>query len=415
MLHAKLEDLLRHTMGLDAASIGSSAVERAVMRRMSACELEHVGAYWERLRTSSSELQALIETVIVPETWFFRDPEAFVELARVASDVWLSGDRGANLCLLSVPCSSGEEPYSMAMALCDAGLSKRFRIDAIDISARAIAHARCAVYGKNSFRGTDLQFRDRHFATTPLGSRLCDAAREGVQFQHGNLLAEDFLPGSEIYDFIFCRNLLIYFDRSAQDRALQVLERLLKPKGVLFVGPSESGLLLNHGFVSSTVPMAFSFRRSGGVNVAILPSPAPAMRTPPTRKLPSVAHEPIAATHDPTAAATHKPTAATHEHAYAEALRLADEGHLAEAAKACEEHLGNYGPSVSPLFLLGLIRAAAGNLGEAREYYRRALYLDRNHHDTLLHLRLLLEKQGDAMGAQVIHERLQRLLSKRTA
>ena len=413
MTHAAFEILLQQAMGLDAASIGSSAVERAVMGRMLACNLDQMTDYLQRVRASSHELQALIEAVIVPETWFFRDREAFVELARVAGEEWLPGNPEGALRLLSVPCSSGEEPYSMAMALCDAGLSpKRCRIDAVDISTQGLGTAQCAVYGKNSFRGADLKFRDRHFETTAPGWRLSGAARHCVQFQQGNLLADDFMPGAEIYDIIFCRNLLIYFDRSAQDRAVQVLGRLLKPKGVLFVGPSEGGLLLSHGFVSSKVPLAFAFRRGTGI-AATLPAP-----TPVTLKLRSVAQKasiPNVANPDAASRAAMATPPAANEPALAQAHRLADAGRMADAAKACAEHLSKYGPSVPAFFLLGLIRAAAGNLAEARDYYRKALYLDRNHHETLLHLGLLLEKEGDGAGARVIRERLQRLLKKRSA
>ena len=426
MIHGALENLLQQAMGLDAASLGSSAVERAVKGRMLACELNQMGAYLERARTCSVELQALIEAVIVPETWFFRDHAAFVELARVASEEWLPGNAEATMRLLSVPCSSGEEPYSMAMALCDAGLSpQRCRIDAVDISAQGINTARCALYGKNSFRGADLAFRDRHFEATAPGWRLSATARQPVQFQQGNLLAPDFLPGAEIYDVIFCRNLLIYFDRSAQDRAVEVLGRLLKPQGVLFVGPSESGLLLSHGFLSSKVSSAFAFRRSGS-KAPTLPAPAPVASMPPSaaqkplilrdanQDAPPAAPMPPRVPMATTPPATHEQTH-THDHTLAAAFRLADEGRMADAAKACKEHLSKHGPSVPAFFLLGLIRAAAGNLAEARDYYRKALYLDRNHHDSLVHLSLALEKAGDAPGAQAIHERLQRLLKKRTA
>lgn len=414
MLHAELESMLQQAMGLDVTSIGSSAIERALTGRMLFCDLNNVSAYLERVRTSGEELQALIEAVIVPETWFFRDREAFVELARVMREEWLPENPEGTLRLLSVPCSTGEEPYSMAMTLLDAGLSpKRYRIDAVDISAQGINYARCAVYRRNSFRGTDFKFRERHFATTALGARLSDAAREAVHFQQANLLADDFLPGSGLYDIIFCRNLLIYFDREAQDRAVEVLERLLRPEGVLFIGPSESGLLLNHGFISGKVPLAFAFRRSGAkdsVNVTVPAKPKLRPASDAHKILPSTAANPDTRTRVSIAA---EPPA-TRESTHAHASRLADEGRLAEAAKACEENLLKYGPSVSSFFLLGLIRAAAGNLAEAREYYRKALYLDRNHHDTLVHLGLLLEKQGDRAGARAIHERLKRVLKKRS-
>lgn len=84
MVHAEFEGLLKQTMGLNAASIGSAAIERAVQVRLSACALDDARAYWELVRASTTELQALIETVVVPETWFFRDREAFAALAHIA-------------------------------------------------------------------------------------------------------------------------------------------------------------------------------------------------------------------------------------------------------------------------------------------------------------------------------------------
>ena len=90
------------------------------------------------------------------------------------------------------------------------------------------------------------------------------------------------------------------------------------------------------------------------------------------------------------------------------ATRLADQGRLVEAAKACEDHLQKHGPSAQAFHLLGLIRDASGNLSEAADYYRKALYLDQNHHEALVHLALLLEKQGNEAGSQVLRIRARR-------
>ena len=160
MITAEFEDLLKRTMGLDAASIGASAIERAVQQRLAASGLPETGAYLERVRASPEELQELIEAVIVPETWFFRDREAFAALARLVYEEWLGAHATGVLRVLSLPCSTGEEPYSAAMALLDAGWpAERFRVDALDISAHALAAARRGVYGRNSFRGGGLDFR----------------------------------------------------------------------------------------------------------------------------------------------------------------------------------------------------------------------------------------------------------------
>jgi chemotaxis protein methyltransferase WspC len=417
MNHADFESLLQQAMGLDVASIGSSAVERAVKARLSACKIDDVCAYWELVRTSASELQELIEAVVVPETWFFRDGEAFTALAHVAQEEWLPAHPQGTLRLLSLPCSSGEEPYSMAMALLDIGFpTNRYRIDAVDISAQALKSAQSAVYRKNSFRGAELKFRDRSFEAATPGFRLLDAVRRHVHFQPGNLLADDFLPGVEIYDIIFCRNLLIYFDRATQDRAVHVLRRLLKPQGVLFIGPSEGSLLLNHDFVSTKVPLAFTFRGARApktVVPTVAVAPAEPVKVAPlfaARKSSPVSPvTPITAEPPGRPAELPPPIVAAQD----AAARLADQGRLAEAEKSCEEHLRQYGPSAQTFYLMGLIRAAAGDLPHASQFYRKALYLDQDHYDTLVHLGLLLEKQGDAAAAQVLRDRLLRRQQKR--
>ncbi len=192
---------------------------------------------------------------------------------------WLPAHPEGVLRLLSLPSSTGEEPYSIAMTLLDAGVpADRFRVHALDISARALAAAGRAVYRKNSFRSHDLGFRARHFELTSSGYRVSDLVRQQVSFERSNLFAVDLLSGVQIYDVIFCRNLLIYFDRSTQERAIGVLERLLTPTGVLFVAPSEAGLLLSHGFVSTKVPLAFAFRKAGSGTREPKPRAIPAVR-----------------------------------------------------------------------------------------------------------------------------------------
>src|SRR5262249_51536192 len=157
--------------------------------------------------------------------------------------------------ILSAPCSTGEEPYSLAMALLDAPVPRsQFTIDAVDLSVRALDRAKQAIYGKNSFRGKAVAFRDRHFAQTGDVFKLHDAIHECVSFYQGNLLEEKFLVNHKPYDFIFCRNLLIYFDRATQKLALRKLHQLLSPSGVLFVGPAEVPLVSEQGFAPVGLP-----------------------------------------------------------------------------------------------------------------------------------------------------------------
>ena len=421
-LQAEFEHLLKQAMGLDAASIGSPSVERAVQERLSACKLD-AHAYLERVRSSETELQALIEAVVVPETWFFRDREAFQALARIANDEWLRVHGSGMLRLLSLPCSTGEEPYSMAMALLDAGFPpSRFLVDAVDISAQALSRAERATYGRNSFRGRELAFRVRHFEATPDGHRLSESVRRQVNFQRANLFDPGFLSGRNTYDIVFCRNVLIYFDRSTQNRAVGVLERLLSPKGILFVGPSETGLLLSHAFASSKIPLAFAFRRAPAVVGRGQPAPARARLSaaPRARVTPSRTKAPRSTSMKPTRSNSKRsappvaPRRSGRPPAHIdEATRLADEGKLALATKVLEAHLEAHGPSAAAFHLLGVISGASGNARDAVDYYRKALYLDPNHHEALSHLALLLDAQGDIEAAKTMRERAQRLAQKR--
>src|SRR3712207_6731819 len=114
MSRSRFEELLERTLGLNASSIGASAIDRAVDERKRACRLDGEDAYWELLQGSQDELQELIETIVVPETWFFRDPEAFAAMARIIHGQWLKSEPSKLFRLLSLPCSTGEEPYTMA-------------------------------------------------------------------------------------------------------------------------------------------------------------------------------------------------------------------------------------------------------------------------------------------------------------
>jgi chemotaxis protein methyltransferase WspC len=397
---AAIEALLKERIGLDAATLGGSALGRAVRARQAACDLPTPEAYGALLHHSPEELQALVEAVVVPETWFFRDPGALSAMARMVRERSAEGRRTR---LMSLPCSTGEEPLSMSMALLDAGVPpESFTIDAVDVSAAAIARARRALYGRHAFRGADLGFRDRHFEPVEGGYRPAEAVRRPVRFRQGNLLRPGDLPG-EAHDVIFCRNLLIYFDRPTQQAALRVLHGLLAPEGLLFLGPSETALPARSDFVWLKLPMAFAFRKASGrpaLAVAAPEEPAP-RRPKPVAALPSMARQAAPA---PRPVRSVAPPPAS----LGEARRLADAGQLDAAARQCEALIREAGPSADAFHLLGLVRDAEGRRAEAVAQYRKALYLDPRHAEALAHLALLLEQEGDGPGARMLRDRMAR-------
>lgn len=408
----KFEIMLKRKMGLDIRSIGRPAFERALQERRSNCGLRDLNEYWLLLQMSEKEQLQLIEAVVVPETWFFRHHEAFAELVRLQPQRPINANHP--LRILSLPCSTGEEPYSIAMALLDAGIApQHFHIDAIDISAQSLYIARQAVYGKHSFRGNVTTCRSRHFALNDQGYALSENVRQQVRFIEGNLFAADLLCGSPLYDIVFCRNLLIYFDRPTQHQAIAILTDRLAPEGLLFVGPAETSLMAQHPLTSLGAPMTFAFRRS-------TPKQTATAKQSSTQTAPLSSQLPLALyataprfgalgasqpTTNPALGATLLPV----QQENLEAVQLlADQGKLIEAESLCEQLIHRHGASAAAYYLMGVIYDAAGRKEPASNCYRKALYLEPNHTDAMAHLAALLQMQGDVAGAKRLQQRARR-------
>ncbi|WP_411380912.1 CheR family methyltransferase [Pseudomonas sp. MPB26] len=405
---------LKERIGLDVASVGEAIIERAVRQRTQAVNAQTPGEYWQHLQSSEHEQQALIEAVIVPETWFFRYPESFATLARLAIARLAEIKQMRALRILSLPCSTGEEPYSIAMALLDAGLAPhQFKVLGLDVSPLSVERARRGVYGRNSFRGGDLAFRDRHFIEYGDGYHIADRVREQVRLQVGNLLDPALLANEASYDFVFCRNLLIYFDQPTQQQVFEVLKGLTHMDGVLFIGPAEGGLLGRHGMRSIGVPQSFAFSRQAE---PVKPEPRPvfmSMSVPIPAPMPqrSAASIPIRPRPFSTISAPILPAKAPHSDAadlLSRIATLANEGKSFDARAACEHYLNHHPPAAQVFYWLGLLSDVAGNALEAQGYYRKALYLDPQHPQALMHLAALLEAQGDNAGARRLQARAAR-------
>lgn len=406
----RIAALLKQTMGLDAASIGLQQIERAIAERMSALKMDNQTSYLLTLQETSQEMQELIEQVVVPETYFFRDREAISAMTMLAQRQ-LQREPARPLRILSLPCSTGEEPYSLAMELLDAGIAAdRFRIDAIDISQRALTFAQEARYGSNSFRGRQLEYRDRHFHASGTQYLLSERIRRQVFFRMGNLFADDFLSNEAPYDYVFCRNVLIYFDRPMQDQAVAILERLLAPQGTLFIGSAEAGILLRQQMASIGMPLAFGFRHRDiapaaptmSKPAALRPLAPAAPRTPPKPTAPvRILTQPVLA------ARLSEPSDLMQQ-----ALACADRGDLETARSLCQQHEKLAGPSAAGFYLMGLLSDADQDTDNAMRLYRKAVYLEPDHVEALTHLAALLSTQGDHAGAQRLQQRAQRAAEK---
>jgi chemotaxis protein methyltransferase WspC len=169
----EIESLLQEKIGLGATIIGTATITRAVNTRRAKCGNCDLSTYRQMLQNSSQELAQLIELLVIPETWFFRDRYPFEFLISHARTTWLNPLKISKIHLLSLPCSTGEEPLSLAIALLEAGLNPhQFQIDAVDISQNALDKAKQGIYRKNSFRGETWLNYNPYFQTTPDGKKL---------------------------------------------------------------------------------------------------------------------------------------------------------------------------------------------------------------------------------------------------
>ncbi|MCC5602224.1 CheR family methyltransferase [Nostoc favosum] len=428
MTQLSIENLLKQKIGLDPSTLGSVTIKRAISQCMANCGLTDITDYLARLQTSTQELEQLIEMVVVPETWFFRDREPFVFLSRYVMSEWFPNHRDKVMRILSVPCSTGEEPYSIAIALTEAGLAtKNFSIDAVDISKKSLTKASLAIYSRNSFRGNNKERQERYFAQVGEQYQLYESIKNTVNFIHGNLLDPSFLIEKIPYDVIFCRNVLIYLNNLAQKKTFQTLERLLVDNGLLFVGYSETQLLTPQ-FVTVRHPLAFVYQKQEDKNQEFkhekkltnkkepierkrnFPKFNPKLDVSITSK--EILKKPKEAETIPLNKTKSYDSTNILTSTLKTAQTLAERGQLHEAINLCETYLHEEPTIADAYLLLGQLYRIQGNEQQAEQCFQKAIYLEPNHYEALIHLVLLKERRGDIANAAVIRERIKRLHKK---
>lgn len=426
MPQKSIESLLEEKIGLSADAIGPETITKAVRARMRALGLSDSEAYLSLVKTSKQEWEGLIESVVVPETWFFRNRKSFTYLGRYVKREWLPEHTGDVLRVLSMASSTGEEPYSIAMVLLDAGLPKRrFCVVAADISQKALNKAKLGFYGPECFRGNHLSFRERYFEATSQGYQLDPSVMVAVDFIKGNVLDGQFLAGDTPYDIIFCRNLLIYLSPLARKRVMRVVDRLLGKTGIFFVGHAERPLITGSGLQLIRQHGVFAFSRAAGPQIPKdnaqskvrvkferrREDPDKSSTSPPSGR----PKENSSAGHAPYPLRERRQPPTKEVKLLEQARKLADEGILDEARRLCEKCLDQNAVHVQAHYLKGLICLATDNEKEAEECLDKTLYLDPDHLDALNHLALIAEHRGDGDRAAQLRQRVKRIREREGA
>jgi len=441
------ENILRKAIGLKPSTLGETALGRAVSAAMARSGAKSPEEYLDLLTASAKGrgdpaiLDDLIREAVVPETWFFRDKAPFRCLRQRLSTL---KDSAKPPRILSAPCATGEEAYSIAITCLEAGLRPdEFYLKAADVSPDALETASRGRYGRHSFR-EDIGPHMRYFTSREDGGpdgvfAVKPEVAATVQFTRSNIVSRDFLAEEKPFDVIFSRNLLIYLHEDARKQLIANFGRLLAKDGLLFAGHAELAFFISEGFCSAQYPGAFACRWVGPADAAPKkhngsPASAPASRPRPERhnsqatgaaKLvqpqpplgKTAAHSPTSRNvpgQTPPADATSMGKNIAKESApdgdlLDKARNLADMGAFFEAADLCRRHLKNDRHSAEAYYLLGLVGAAEQRVDEARALFQKALYLDPAHAPSLTHLALIHEQLGDATKAELYRQRLRRL------
>lgn len=340
-------------------------------------------AYYQLVKSSPFEFQELAEHFLVTETWFFRNAAAIDAAVKKV----VEAPPGKITRILSLGCSSGEEPYSIAMALLDANVRpQNISITAYDLSKKAIAIALRGLYEKNSFREKNNEFRDRYFTSVGTQYEIVKQIRHLVQFQYGNILNKSLIKLPPSYDIIFCRNVLLYLSQEARNTVLSRIKYVLASDGIIIVTAAETEAVRKLRFVS------------------IAEGPSYVLK-----KLKSTSSHNKAGQLQDTESSTLNELFKELNDEIDYIRKLADQGEFNKANKQCQAYIDKNLVDAEGHFLLGVIQHALKNNDAAKQAFMKAIYLKPEHHQALIYLSLIEEGMGNTKQANIYRQRADRV------
>ena len=251
-----IRDSIYSHCGLFFDSDTKYLLEKRLARRLPLYQLKSFKDYYHFLkydRNKDQEMSDLMDILTTNETYFFREAFQLKALTEeILPELKATKERngGKTLRIWSAGCSTGEEPYTIAMLMLEMGCFKGWRVEIIgtDISHRVLQQSRKAVYGKASFRSTEEHYVKRFFQDQESAFKVNDEVRELVTISHLNLFDQNRLALLGKMDVILCRNVIIYFDQAAKKKIIESFYRMLHEGGYLLLGHSESLMNITTAF-----------------------------------------------------------------------------------------------------------------------------------------------------------------------
>lgn len=401
----RLRALVRERAGLDLSGVRGTLLAAALTREAHAGGLPDGEAVARALIEGARPLEPFIEELTVGETWFFREPAQWAFIEEVVLPEALRRREGGleRFRAWSAGCSTGEEPYTLAIVLHDRGVRERVHLVGTDLNETALARARRGEYSLWSLRGAADGRARRHLTERDGRFLVGPEIAAQVRFFPLNLARPEYpsaARGLSDLDLVLCRNVLIYLDRAHVAEAASRLFETLTPGGWLLTGAADPPLGALARFtvragpfgVAYQRPVAPRYRAASGRRDAPRDAAARTLRPPPPRsQVPPIrAHRarlpgpPATLSRDPELAAAHL---------------LVDAAHLTEALAAVDDALSRRPLDAEAHFEKAVVLTELGRLEEAADACRRARYLARGQPFVHFFTGLLRLRRGDTAGA----------------
>lgn len=241
-------------------------IDRRIVDRMQANGLTSFASYFSQLRHDLEEAEQLINSFTVNETYFYREEHQFKCLSEnILPEIVSDRGPGDKIRIWSVPCSTGEEAYSIAIWLLENWRmvdAYNVEIIASDIDTRALAEAVAGCYGERALSRLPVALRETYFEPRDENHHtIIRDLRESVTFSATNLIDPASMAGNGSFDVIFCRNALIYFDAASRSAAVRNIFAQLNPGGFVCLGHSESMSRISDQYVLRRFPDAIVYQK----------------------------------------------------------------------------------------------------------------------------------------------------------
>jgi chemotaxis protein methyltransferase CheR len=438
-LLADFTQLIAEQTGLAVREQDRAALSRKILTRMNRLGISSASFYYRLLALGAAqntpEWQAFVLLLTNIESYFFRDRGQFQLLEQqIFPDLIERAADRKTLRIWSAGCSTGEEPYSLAMVLSELlGDRANWTVTILgtDINEDALQRARCGCYTPWSFRTTDEIFKQKYFTPTRNQYQISETLRSQVQFRYLNLFKDSFFgtqPNLEKFDLILCRNVFIYFESAAIAKTLEKFYNSLNPLGYLITGHAELYNQNTSQFQTKIFPESVVYQRPPLQNNPRPVELPPALPQSPLRRLKTPSPKAILANReiDPTISllaeahglfttknyqmALHKAQQVLHlqpqhlDASYLIAQIQANAGQYEQAVQSCQAILSLDPFSVKTYTLLAQIAEEVGDREGTKNFLKKIIYLQPQSLSAYWELSYIYELEGNWQKAKKMYE-----------